>query len=820
MATPTYNNRRLFKHLGAKTSALALAVSMSAGTAQAEGDKQYFNIQTDQVGEALTAFATQTNNEIVFASNIVKEKTTAGVTGEYTEQEALKLILANTGLVLEKTEDNVFLVMAEGNQEGEEKKSVSRRQSSDLQTSTITRNAQAGKERGPLEEITVTALKREQRLIDIPISVAAITGKDLDSKGITDLQSLSFSVPGLFVSETGSNQRRISIRGIGNTFGDSSLVGIYLDEASVAVQPAYQLDLRVHDLERIEVLKGPQGTLYGEGSVGGTIRYITKDPQLGGVGGDISIDGSTTESGDTSHEVKGILNTPLTDTLGLRIVGQYAKTGGWIDQPALGKKDINDQEVHNMRAKLLWLPADNLEIKTTAITHRNDVGAQNIGEDDNGNYRQSFDDPSTPSGKDDYDFFNLLVSYDFGSVNLTSSTSYLNSDKRVNNFSGQCCGPIDTSREELLNLLFLFENRSTTIKTQELRLSSNNTELWHWSTGLFYKDATFTNNNDLRAGNPGVIEFLISTRIEQTSESWALFGEAGYAITDNLEVGLGLRYFEDDQEVLPGGTASPGQETFDSLNPKVYLSYHFTEDLHFYANAAKGFRSGGFNVFQPPGAPTYDPESVWSYELGSKLSAMDGRLSAEFALFYSDYEDYQTNSLVGGLNFTSNAGSAEIQGVDLSFTFSATENTQLGFAGNYTDTEFTEINESLIGKSHIEGDPLDLVPQYGFSVWSQYSFNWFDGSPGFARIDYSQQGKSNTRARRLDVPAIGFVYHSTSDVIRMLNTRVGWEGQTWSIELYALNLLDEDGFVNPFEISRGSPRPRPRTVGLNAAYRF
>ena len=776
----------------------------------------HFNIPRQNADEALLQFGTQADISVVYDHNLIKDLRTNQLQGEFTLEQGIRILLKDSGLKAEFKSSSHLVVTRNywGIDQMKSKKNLLAATvaffmgSGAAVVSAVDQNQVEELNHQGIDEIIVTATKREQRLIDVPISVAALSGKDLDAKGITDLQSLSFAVPGLLVAEGGSLQRRISIRGIGNTFGDSSLVGIYLDDSSVALQPANQIDLRVHDLERIEVLKGPQSTLYGEGSVGGTIRYITKDPQLEEFAGNISIDGSTTESGDTSQEVKGILNIPLADTLGLRLVGQYANLGGWIDQPALSKKDINDQELSNVRAKLLWEVSDALEVKTTAIIHRNDVGAQNFGEDEGGNYQQALNDPSTPSGEDDYDFFNLLVNYDFGTVSLISSTSYLDSDRVVNNYGAQCCG----TPGALFDILYSFEERKTEVITQELRLASNDTGPWHWSGGVFYKDAKLTNNSDLNLGG----FFPLSTRIEQTSESWALFGEAGYAITDSLEVGLGLRYYEDEREVQPGGTAEVRDESFDSTNPKIYLSYHAAESIHLYANAAKGFRSGGFNVFQPAGTPNFDPENVWSYELGAKMSLLDGRLNTELALFYSDYGDYQTSSLVGGTNLTTNAGDAEIQGVELSLTYLATEKLELGFTGNYMDTEFTEINST----SYIEGDPLDMVPQYGFSAWSQYSFQWFDSSPGFARIDYSQQGKSNYRNRSFDDLVNGLAYHSTSDVIDMLNARVSWESQEWSLEVYGLNLLNENGFVGPFSIENISARPRPRTVGLNLEYSF
>ena len=585
----------------------------------------------------------------------------------------------------------------------------------------------------------------------------------------------------------------------------------------VASIPANQIDLRIHDLERIEVLKGPQGTLYGEGSVGGTIRYITTDPDLNGFSGNLSVDGASSQDGEASYEVKSVLNMPLSDTLGLRLVGQVDNGGGWIDQPALSKSDINDYELYNFRAKLLWQPSDALQVKTTAIVHRNDAGAQNIGEDTNGDYRQSFDDPSTSFSVDDYDLFSVSIEYDLDNLRLISSTSYLDSDKKVANWGYQCCFATGTPGE-LWNVLVADFSASSEILSQEFRVASSEMSPWNWTLGLFYKDAKMIPVDiqgglfGVPGGTLGVDLFAFSDFRDERSESWALFGETSFAMSDQLEVGVGLRYFEDDRQFRAGMTGAFQQDTFNSVNPKFYVSYSATENVRLYANVAKGFRSGGFNS---AGRPPFDPEDVWSYELGSKFSSGDKSVSGELAVYLSDYQDYQIVGVVPelALNITSNAGAAEILGVDISLKWFPTEQLELGVNGNYMDTEFTEIN--VTSTSHDIGDPLDFVPQYGYTLWSSYSFQWSDSTPGFISIDYNKQGKSYARNRSL-----GSIHDEESDIIEMLNMRLGYEKDSWTIDLYAQNLLNERGLIGPFSNQLLSARPRPRTLGIHFGVNF
>lgn len=756
------------------------------------------DINEQNAGAALMKLAETSGAQIVFSQEISRNVHISPLSGEYTLTSALNQMLKGSGLRYELLADD-SVVITQG--ETQDKKEHSGRLSTKI-----------------LEEVVITAQKREQRLIDVPMSIAALSQRQMAEAGITDLQSLSFAVPGVLVAETGT-QRRISIRGIGNLFGSSSLVGVYLDEAAVAGFPDQQLDLRVHDLERVEVLKGPQGTLYGEGAVGGAIRYITRDPQLEGFSGDLSLDASSTESGGSSHEVKSVLNLPLADNLGLRFAGQYANAGGWVDQPASGKKDINDYELFNVRTKLLWQPTDNMEIKSTVIVHRN-AGATNIS-DENGDYHQAFDDPSTPSIDDEYNFYNLTATYDMGPFNLVSSTGYLDANKMVTNSGGRCCS---TDPDQVPHSLLNNFRSEAEILTQELRIATDGSGPWNGVVGLFYKDATLPiAAGQILFGRPGgtlgVDLFEINEIfVEENSQSWALFGETSYAVTQRLEVGAGLRYFEDDREQQSPKNGPIQKGSFDSLNPKIYLSYAVTEDVRIYANVAKGFRSGGFNAGN---RPPYDPESVWSYELGSKMSLMDRRLNAEWALFYTDYDDYQIvgrlpgEPVEGANSFIFNAGNAEIQGIDVSLMFFATDRLEMGFNGSYMDTEFVKIKVAPGSSSHAVGDPLDLVPQYSYTVWGNYSFNWFDDSPGYIRLDYNRQGKSHYRER-----AISPDYHNTSDILDMVNARVGWENGNWSLELYALNLLDEEGFIGPLSLANIASQPRPRTIGLNVDVKF
>jgi len=667
-----------------------------------------------------------------------------------------------------------------------------------------------------LGEVVVTAQKREERLIDIPISIVAMGADELQRRKVTSLDDLSLAVPGLSIQSSGSYQRRITLRGVSNVFGNSSLIGLYLDEASATSVPSIQLDLPTYDLERVEVLRGPQGTLYGEGSVGGTIRFITKDPLLDrfAMRSDVAALYNT-EDGTPGQRIEGALNVPLIkNELGLRIAGEFDHRGGWLNQPAVNRKDYNDQNLMNVRAKGLWQPAPQFKVNATAVVHRNEA-PPSVGEDINGDFTQVFNLTTAPSGQDNYGLYNLTLTYDFPAVRVLSTTSYIEQDKEIRDLGNRFqFTPPGTPRFESLTSRF----DDVKIVNEELRLASVGSGPWQWTVGAFYRDAQAEFDAPAAYfGLPGPLPDPFSVQTSSSSQSWAVFGDASYRLTGRLTIGTGLRYFEDDQEFtgLVNGVGNPQAGSFDALNPRVYAQYKLTDQFNTYASAAKGFRSGGFNFSF--GQPSYNPETVWTYELGTKMSLLEDRLSADLAFFYSDYSDYQIIGLPRNLDppvsVTSNAGNATIKGLEWAVTWRPTDPWSLSFNGNYVDSEFDEINATM--SSHIVGDPLDIFPKYGYTVSAQRDFK-LNGRPSFVRLDYNEHGRMTFRNR-----SIGPWYFAESDVINMLNFSMSLQAnESLSLSLFGQNLLNDRGFTDPFSIEEVAARSPPRTLGVGFGVTF
>ncbi len=295
-----------------------------------------------------------------------------------------------------------------------------------------------------------------------------------------------------------------------------------------------------------------------------------------------------------------------------------------------------------------------------------------------------------------------------------------------------------------------------------------------------------------------------------------MFGDINYDLTDRLNVGVGLRYFEDDRKGIDHTSGITDVDTFDAVSPRFYGSYELTDTVNLYTNIGKGFRSGGFNT---QSLPSYEPETIWSYEIGSKMQLWDGMLTTDLALFYAEYSDYQNTGIQPPPalpnSFTNNSGEAEVIGVEWAILWRPTEQLTLGFNGTYVNAELTKAN-GLPGTVAIEvGDELSLIPDYSFSLSADYAFNWSNSTPGFARLDYSQTGHSYNRLRN-----IGPQIASRSDIINMLNARIGATKDDWRFELFAQNLLDENGSIDAFAgVGLGS-RPQPRTMGVSVGRDF
>ncbi|MBL8271288.1 TonB-dependent receptor [Steroidobacter sp.] len=666
-----------------------------------------------------------------------------------------------------------------------------------------------------LEEIIVTAQKRAERLVDVPMSISVMSGEALEERGFVNVQDLAFAVPGMTMREDGPGVYAIFMRGLSNQYGTGALVGVYLDETPISLTGYDQLDTRYYDMERVEVLKGPQGTLYGQGSVAGAVRYITKKPVLDAFAGSIEASLADVSGGDAKETFTGMVNIPIaTDKFALRIAATKEQGGGWQDQPQAGIKNGNDQDLLNARVKALWQITDAFTAEATVITHRNEI---QLGQ----GYEEA--DRTVTVGtnramrllprKFDYDLYSLNLTYDFGGFELLSSSNYIDHDHQVPfTYVG---GPATIWNGSLEGAGVAW--RDITQFSQEVRLASTGEGAWKWTVGAFYRDLKkdFYRLGQTRSGATLTTgQVLIQ---DETYESSSVFADVAYRFTERFEVGVGVRYFEDDQTMFDGATHDA--ESFDSVDPRAYASFKLTDDTNVYVSVAKGFRSGGLN--RGTTLPNYGPESLISYEIGVKGAALDRMLAFEVAAYYSDYDDMLRRGLVyipsqnTLLSNTANLGKVEVKGLEGGLTLRPNDMVTLHATAAYTDSDIKEVN--ALNSTSIAGDPVDYVPELSYTLGARFDFDIGAALPAFVRLDYSYRDKVSY-VDRTSYPLANVPQYS--DDIGLVDAGVGLTWSKATFELFGTNLSNENKWIDPYHGWSNANRTRPRTVGLKVGYSF
>ncbi len=694
-----------------------------------------------------------------------------------------------------------------------------------MMASAVTTGAMAQSASNALEEIVVTAQKREQRLIEVPFAITALSGDALKKLSASSLSDLSSTIPSLFISNQGIGNTRTEIRGISNRIGVPT-IGYYIDEAGVSSEQGGQdIDVRFIDIERVEVLRGPQGTLYGQGSLGGTIRFITGTPDLNNYSGTVTAGVNTVARGGEGYKINGMFNAPLVeDQLAIRLVAGREKLPGWIDNTALGVKDANRSEVDTFRGKILWQPSTDFRGTFTAMHQKSHYRADPAS--DNGRTTTS---PILTTGRDQYTMLNLDLEGAVGEVKVVSSSTFLDrSNKTLTDatelvFLLEMLGLADASDYTSIALPSNFTGK---MYSQELRLSSANPGPLQWTAGMIYRDSK-QNLSGTTYGEPIPLPVDVIAQVgEFRSKSWAAFGEVTVQpFGPEFEATVGLRYFEDkktslsDTIFLGEGGPEYGAAKFTTLNPRFNLSWRPNANANVYVSAAKGFRSGGFNLTSAAPTvipPTYDVENLWTYEFGTKQRLFDGVLDIEAAVYYNEYKNVVTISRLTTfpINYRSNAGAASGFGTEFSFVLRPTEG--LSFSGqiNWNDLRFDE--DSI---NHIKGDRLDFAPDMTGSIAMDYQMPITDSFNALFHIDYQYHDRVYVIARNAVNPAAGQI--TWSDKISTLNARVAIVTDSYDISAYVRNILNDNKQSEPFYSTFTRPiYQTPRTAGVEVQFRF
>ncbi|WP_417790735.1 TonB-dependent receptor [Terasakiella pusilla] len=680
-----------------------------------------------------------------------------------------------------------------------------------------------------MEEIVITATKREAKLQDVPLSVRALQGDDLIRIGAVDLDSYARTVPGISLDESGPGQNRVNIRGLASVSGRASTVGYYID--GIAQSQNEQSDLELYDVRSVEILRGPQGTLYGEGSIGGSILVSTNKPSMEGfeVSGDLEL--SSISKGGEGYAARGMVNVPLVDDiLAMRFVGYYRDDSGFIDNITTGKKDVNDMERKGGRVQFLYQPNEEFDVTLGAYYQKMTTGSLQTQNPRIG-VRYQTRAPIDESNIQNIFQVSANANYDFGAATLTSVTGYYERDQELNQIFSQFIA-FGGSDDEFAGRK---NDEPTSIFNHEMRLVSNGDEKFDWLFGVYYNRRNQSFNQDIFFVTDGALDAdpFISFLEEFKIRQYAVFGEGSYELTENLDLTLGLRYYREvysynGSESFFGGaptlkTPPNGNDT--NWSPKFALTYKATADLNLYANVTKGYRAGGHTANNPVDTPPgltekeftfFQPDVSWNYEAGFKGSFADGKLIVNAAAYYIEWQNMQVfdqflNTDVGDfVSYISNAGSAESKGFELEVFARPIDGLSVNAGIAYTDATLTEDAPVIDG---YKGDSLGDIPDWTVSLDAQYEFNLTNDLDAYVGGSYQYIGEAAD-----NFTAVVFDDDRSIDSYNIAGLRVGIRSDNWEFRLFADNLFNEYNVLSYLVIQE--VLLPPRKVGAKFSFHF
>jgi len=736
-----------------------------------------------------------------------------------------------------------------------------------------------------ITEVIVTAERREATIQSTPISITAFRGADLRQAGVTDLQSVAQEVPGVSFKTGGPGQTELEMRGLNSGGGNSPTVGLYLDDIPVssfayATAGKVVIDPDLYDLERVEVLRGPQGTLYGAGSMGGAVRLITSRPNLEQFGASGELVGSGTEGGGANGTFNAMVNLPILDNvLALRIVATQKYLSGWIDRivpvsfplpldggltrgnvaaapVAYRDTDVNFEREQAARITLLYQPSDRLSITPMAMYQGIHSGGQSLIDSPPNTeaHYQPFDSPEPVS--DEFVLTALAIQYDLNFAELYSTTSYWR----------RTLTQVQDGAEVMQDVLGLpaysveggglgadpwVESDSANQKSQEFRLASKGDYAFNWQAGVFYNKLNSTtlqySVDDAAAALFGVTT-LYHELVPQSFDQKAVFGEASYKITPTVKATVGVRYFNFHNtfstseygffgpygDLTPGGSSSTEKD--NGFNPKFNLAWMPNDDLTSYVTVSKGFRPGGGNQVVPTSGteegdacaaslaalgkstnPTaYEPDTVWNYEAGEKTRLLDGRLSINGSIYYENWRNIQ-RAVTLTCGYIYSDNAGSASVKGGELEVSAKLSDELTVSLNGAYTHAIYSTTSLEAGVQ-EGQRLPDVPEFTSSQSLIYLHKLMNGYTLVGRATNDYIGS------RQDVN----YYTDNLPAYDIASARLGVEAPAgWSLFLFVDNLTNKHALLTAINsevlniptMTRDTTN-RPRTIGLDLTYGF
>lgn len=835
--------------------ALVLALSIPMGAANTSAVQtndqaiRFYEIAAQPLESALIAFAETAKLSINFSGLDLSGMMSGGTSGHLSKQASLRSILSGTGLSFRFTSTNTAVIF---------------KQHQTPQATAPEKPKISLPRPDYIEDLIVTAFKRPEASFNLPVSVSGVSSLVFEDHDTYDLQSLAPHLAGVSTTNLGPGRNKIFVRGLSDgPFADrtQTVVGVYIDETPINFNETNP-DIRLFDVERIEVVRGPQGTLYGAGSLGGLYRIISKKPDLDEASGRARLSGSITRGGGPNGVLDVVYNQPLIKgKLGFRVSAYADAKDGYIDNIALDLQDSNNLEIFGVRPSLRWRINDDWTLDTS-------FNIQSIRYDDSQYFstdleRNQRDMLIREPYDDDFVHASLTIKGRLGDLRLTSSSAFIDRAVRETADASDGLPFIDDlslvsgddfiradlsifSNEEAFSelgaadALAYFTRDDSNIFSHETRLQSPGGTKFEWLLGAYYLYRKQDSNSLLVLGfedrDP---ELALTEERLESAQDIALFGEATYQLTNRLSLTAGARYsrnslsldYTSDFVLDESQLVIEDSKTTNKLISKAALRYEWSDSVQLYAQISGGYRVGGININTPleallaadpdeefpAGVPTsFQSDKLINHELGMKSYWFDRSLSLNVAVFFVDWFDIQSDQIgPAGLAYVTNVGRAQSTGYEVEFSARPFSGFEVRGSLFWNDSELKEDNAFLGAK---RGDRLPTIPEYTASIAALYEFDLGPDWHGAFAADYAYTGKSALIFSEDTSPEMG--------KYGILNAKIQFSNDRWKWGIFARNLTDSQAntfaYGNSFTLAEGKQitPPRPRTIGLFLERKF
>jgi iron complex outermembrane receptor protein len=696
---------------------------------------------------------------------------------------------------------------------------------------------------GDQNEIVITAQKRTQRLIDVPQSVSVISGESLDNQHAQRLSDYLTRVPSANIVENQAGNSRIVLRGI-NAGGVGATVATYIDEApfgsatGLANGAILAPDIDPFDLARVEVLRGPQGTLYGANSLGGLVKYVTVTPDTHAFDAAAELGAEDVSHGNTGWWARAAGNVPLSDAAAFRLTGFYRRDPGYIDDPNHGR-DVNDGDTYGGRFSVLVAPTDRLRVRGSVLLENIRSNGTNIVDLDPVTFDPAFGSLThkrliAEPNDIDYRLYNTTIDYDLGPVALVSATSFGTLDQRQVEDASSAYGALLTAALHTPLGAGVDQRMNQRRFTQEIRLQSTRNRLLEWTIGGFYTHEKNRLGQDL-FGIDGVtgatippLDGLIIVDLPSTYSEYAGFANATWHVAPKFDLTAGGRWSHNKQSdvqntsgLLVGGTSSFSGNSSDSVfTYSIAPSFKPNANTRIYARVAKGYRPGGPNAVSPLASAAvprqFGPDTTTNYEVGLKTETDDHLLSLELTGFLIDWKEIQLLAQVDGLGVNVNGGSARSKGIELTAGLNPSRFLSVYANGAYVDAHLTSNTPNLVGG--VTGDPLPFSPKWQGTIGAEFHQPVSPSLTAHAGLSWHYTG---VRFSDFD-PASG---QRRLPAYGQIDAHAGVDFGKFRLDAFAHNIADSRGVVNlgffrNVEGDFAASVIRPRSFGLALGNRY